>query len=201
MDRFSLFATPVVVFDLPGMEDVNREIAERLLEEEKTTPTWNVANVGGWHSVPNLSQRPEPCYRHVMQTVVDHVGLVVMGLAQEADLPPPPQFAYGLQSWAMIMRDGDYTTVHDHGDVHWSIAYYVDAGEDAPPPAGLLAFVSPVRSGRSTPALNLFPTEFTIKPRNGALVVFPGWLQHYVHSYRGARPRISISANLTLGTR
>jgi uncharacterized protein (TIGR02466 family) len=198
MDRFSLFSTPVVVFDLPGMEDVNREITERLLEEEKTTPSWEVANIGGWHSVPDLSQRPLACFRRVMQAVVDHVGLTVMGLGEEAGVPPPPQFRYGVQSWAMIMRDGNYTTVHDHGDAHWSIAYYVDAGDDAPPPSGGLAFVDPRRSGRTIPGVNLFQTTFTIKPRNSALVIFPGWLQHFVHTYRGVRPRICISANVTM---
>jgi hypothetical protein len=30
------------------------------------------------------------------------------------------------------------------------------------------------------------------------LVVFPGWLQHYVHPYRGTRPRVAIACNLTM---
>jgi len=30
------------------------------------------------------------------------------------------------------------------------------------------------------------------------LVVFPGYLQHYVHAYRGTRPRVAIACNLTL---
>ena len=30
------------------------------------------------------------------------------------------------------------------------------------------------------------------------LVIFPGWLMHHVHAYRGARPRVAISCNLTL---
>jgi len=39
---------------------------------------------------------------------------------------------------------------------------------------------------------------FDIAPRTGALVVFPGWLQHYVHAYVGDRPRICVSSNLTM---
>ena len=41
-------------------------------------------------------------------------------------------------------------------------------------------------------------STFTIRPRTGMLVVFPGYLQHYVHAYRGTRPRIAIACNLTL---
>ena len=34
--------------------------------------------------------------------------------------------------------------------------------------------------------------------RTDMLVVFPGWLQHYVHPYRGTRPRIAIACNVTM---
>ena len=50
----------------------------------------------------------------------------------------------------------------------------------------------------STAGLDLFPQRFMVKPRTGALVVFPAWLQHYVHAYRGTRPRLAISANLVM---
>jgi len=80
------------------------------------------------------------------------------------------------------------------------VVYYVDAGDEAPEPSGQLSFVDPRRSGRTIPDLTLFPTSFDLKPRTGALVIFPGWLQHHVHPYRGQRPRICISANLTMET-
>jgi uncharacterized protein (TIGR02466 family) len=114
---------------------------------------------------------------------------------------PAPPFRYGVQAWAMIMGDGDYTILHDHGNAHWSSVYYVDAGDADPErhaQSGLLAFVDPRRGGRPIPALELSASTFTVAPRTGALAIFPGYLQHYVHAYRGTRPRISISANLVL---
>jgi len=202
-----LFATPVAVFELPDMEEVNRELTERLLIEETQVPSWKRANVGGWHSVPDLSRRPEPCYRTLMRAVVDQVAHMVGGLAAQAAeeieaqggaVPPPPRFRYGLTSWAMILRDGNYVIPHDHGDSHWSVAYYVDAGDETPAPSGHLVFLDPRRSGRTIPELDLFPTTFELPARTGALVVFPGWLQHYVHAYRGKRPRICVSCNVTM---
>jgi uncharacterized protein (TIGR02466 family) len=194
----AMFSTPIVVFDLPGMDDCNRELAARLLAEEQAVPSWHRANVGGWHSVPDLSRRPEPCFRTVMRAVVDLVGHNVGGLAAAAGIEQLPTFRYAVTAWAMIMRDGHYVTTHDHGDVHWSVAYYVDAGDEAPPPSGRLAFLDPRRSGRTIPELELFPSTFDVAPRTSALVIFPGWLQHYVHAYRGRRPRICISCNLTM---
>jgi uncharacterized protein (TIGR02466 family) len=194
----ALFPTPLVVIDLPGMDDINREITTQLLAEEQTVPSWQRANVGAWHSVPDLSKRPQPCYRALMRAVVDQVSNNVAALAAAAEVPQLPPFRFGVTAWAMIMRDGHYVTTHDHGDVHWSVAYYVDAGDEAPAPSGRLAFLDPRRSGRMVPEVELFPSTFDIAPRTSALVIFPGWLQHYVHAYRGQTPRICVSCNLTM---
>jgi uncharacterized protein (TIGR02466 family) len=200
MDDFALFATPVVAFTLDGMDAHNRDLCQRLVDERRHSPGRERSNVGGWHSPPDLAQRPEPCYQALFRAIVDQVAGHVARLAERAGLSAP-RYRYGLHAWAMVMGDGDYTILHDHGDAHWSCVYYVDAGDadaSAHPQSGLLAFVDPRRGGRPIPALDLFPSTFTVTPRTGQLVVFPGWLQHYVHSYRGARPRVSISANVVM---
>jgi uncharacterized protein (TIGR02466 family) len=193
-----LFSTPVVMFDLPAMDDINREVAAQLLAEEQAVPSWKRANVGGWHSVPDLGRRPEPWFRALMRAIVDQVSHNVAALAADAGVVQLPAFRYGVTAWAMVMRAGDYVMPHDHGDSHWSVAYYVDAGDELAAPSGRLAFLDPRRSGRTIPDVTLFPTTFDIAPRSSALVIFPGWLQHHVHAYRGQRPRICVSANLTM---
>ena len=194
----ALFPTPVVVIDLPDMADINREITAQLLAEEQSVPSWQRANVGGWHSVPDLSRRAQPWFRALMRTVVDAVGSNVTALASAAGIERVSPYRYAVTAWAMVMRNGHYVATHDHGDVHWSTAYYVDAGDDMPAPSGRIAFLDPRRSGRSIPELSLFGATFDLAPRTGALVIFPGWLQHYVHPYRGERPRICVSCNLTM---
>src|SRR5438046_878464 len=74
MDRFALFPTPLFVYDVPNVEDINRELGERLRAEAQASPGVRRANVGGWHSPPDLALRPEPCYRAMMKMIVDHVG-------------------------------------------------------------------------------------------------------------------------------
>ena len=194
----SLFATPIVMIDLPDMAAANAEIAELLLAEEQFVPSWQRANVGAWHSAPDLARRPNAGLRAVMGGVVDAVGNTIAALAHDAGVPEVPAFRYALTAWAMVMRQGQYVTPHDHGDVHWSAAYYVDAGDDCPEPSGRLAFLDPRRSGRTLPGVQLFPSTFELAPRTGALILFPGWLQHHVHAYRGTRPRICVSCNVTM---
>ena len=86
--RHDLFATPVLVFEVPGMETLNRELVARLLEEEQTSPGLQRANHGGWHSEMTLNQRPERCYRELMQVFLDYVGRAVAVLGR-AEAPPP----------------------------------------------------------------------------------------------------------------
>lgn len=201
MEQLSLFATPVAVFDIDGAEALNRELCARLCDEARATPGVQRSNAGGWHSPPDLAQRREACFREVVGRIVERAQAVTRELYAASGARPPAPLRYGAQAWAMVMRDGDHAVLHDHGEAHWSSAYYADAGdadEAAHPDSGLLALVDPRRSGRSVPGLEALGATFLVRPRTGMLVLFPGWLQHYVHPYRGARPRVSISCNVTI---
>ena len=201
MDRFALFNTPVLVHDIEGMEDVNRDLSRLLLAEAESSPGFQRSNVGGWHSVPNLSQRREACYQSLMQQVVRHVRITFDEVAAAAGKTSEINYRYQIHGWAMVMNDGDYTIVHDHAEAHWSLAYYADAGDsdyDKYPMSGHIAFIDPRRGAASIPGIDLFPTSFAIKARTSSMVIFPGWLQHYVHAYRGTRPRICISCNVKM---
>ena len=200
MDRFALFPTPLFVYDVPNAEDMNRELGERLRTEAQVSPGVRHANVGGWHSPPDLALRTDPCYRAMMKMIVDHVAATHSKIVSAMSIAPSPPWRFAAQAWAMVMRNGDYTIAHDHGEAHWSTSYYVDAGDadlERTPDSGALAVLDPRRSGRPIPGLESGST-FAIRPRTGMLVVFPGWLQHYVHPYRGTRPRIAIACNVTM---
>jgi uncharacterized protein (TIGR02466 family) len=200
MRRFALFETPVASYPDAGDAEHDRELVRRLVEESTTSPGLQRSNTGGWHSVPDLSMRPEPCFQHVMNRVLGGVQMVIAGLAGDQNLTVSDlRYRYSVQGWAMVMRDGDYNVVHDHAHAHFSTAYYPDAGDadlEAHPQSGLLTFVDPRRTGAALPGVDLYPAHFSLVPHTGTLVVFPGWLQHFVHTYRGTRPRVSISCNV-----
>jgi len=199
MPDLPLFATPLSMYDLPGMDEVNRDLTARLVSESTSRPSVNRSNVGGWHSQSDLALRPEASFRTLIQHVAARVRETVDALARERSQGLPPM-RMGVHAWAMVMRNGNYTIPHDHGDAHWSTVYYPDAGdadEGAHPDSGLLALVDPRHGGRPMPGLDLLGSTFTAQPRTGRLFVFPGWLYHYVHAYRGQRPRVAISCNVT----
>jgi hypothetical protein len=199
MNRLALFETSLATYPPDPDRELDRELTRRLVAESESSPGIARSNVGGWHSIPDLSQRPEPCYQTIMQRVVAGTRALLVKIARSQDLDADLRYRYGIQAWAMVMRDGDYTVVHDHAHAHFSVAYYADAGDaDPSTPSGQLTFVDPRRTGATVPGLDLYPAQFAITPETGMLVVFPGFLQHFVHAYRGTRPRVTISANVQL---
>jgi uncharacterized protein (TIGR02466 family) len=187
------------MYESQDMDEINATVTERLIAESVSVPSVHRSNVGGWHSRPNLAARPEPCFRNLIQYIVTRVRETVDGLARERGHGMPPM-RIGVHAWAMVMRNGDYTIAHDHADAHWSTVYYTDAGdadEAAYPDSGLLALVDSRHGGRPMPGLDLLGTTFTARPGTGRLLVFPGWLLHYVNVYRGQRPRVAVSCNVT----
>lgn len=88
--------------------------------------------------------------------------------------------------WSIISKPGMKGVPHDHvGQV--SCAYYVDVGSVGEKDGGLLHFYA---DGPDKP-----PTH-SILPKFGHLYLFASSLHHSVSCYKGADPRIVISANL-----
>ena len=128
-----------------------------------------------------------------MQEVRNEFGRRVM--ARGLRVPP---HGWSVQAWSIVLDPGGYNRVHDHASSHWSVAFYVDAGDPASPLGGALSFIDPRRSALTIPGLDLDPATLDVFPQTGMLVIFPGYLQHMVHPYDGTRPRIVISANLSV---
>lgn len=195
-----LFETPLFVIELAGRAGADRALAQRLVAEAGATPGLAVSNRGGWHSPPDLAQRRDPELQALCADLVSHMHQATARMAALRGLETPGGFDVALTAWAMVMRRGDYTVPHEHPAATWSAAYYLDPGDDDPahPEAGAITFLDPRRAAPGIAGLDLFPSAFTVRPTQGALLVFPGYLQHWVHPYRGERPRVAIAANGTV---
>jgi hypothetical protein len=79
--------------------------------------------------------------------------------------------------------------------------YYVDPGSVSPdqPLSGVLEFLDPRAAVEAVTAPgDPYGEPFRIRAQAGLLVIFPSWLYHWVHPYRGQTPRIAVSFNATL---
>jgi hypothetical protein len=109
--------------------------------------------------------------------------------------------------WASIYRSGDHCMPHSHVRSTASVLYLLDAGDEPAEPgpgaapldpfSGKFCFCDPrLRSccqseeGRMT---NLFMPAL----RPGSMLLFPSQWVHMVAAYRGTRPRITLSWNIS----
>ena len=107
---------------------------------------------------------------------------------------------YADDSWASVYRAGDYCMPHSHLRSNVSIVYMLDPGDADPddPMAGKLCFADPrikacCPDERNRVTRHMIPTMVP-----GTMLIFASDYLHSVNPYRGRRPRITLSWNITL---
>ncbi|MGF1608136.1 MAG: TIGR02466 family protein [Kiloniellales bacterium] len=199
-----LFATPVAVFLLPEAEVLNRALRETILARERSHPSTQHSNLGGWQSTWDLQDWGGPAAQHLLATarnLADQLTRDRQGRAVQVD--------WKINCWANVNRSGHGNEFHTHPGSFWSGSYYVDDGGIAADPSlggefevqdprGVApAMYAPALTfaGRGGPSLG---AAEMLSPRAGMMVLFPSWLQHAVRPYRGGGLRISIAFNLSV---
>lgn len=105
---------------------------------------------------------------------------------------------YHLQAWVNISPPGASNKVHFHPNCHFSGVYYVSLKA---PECGSIYFRDSRIASRMLTYPASKPTVFTsdevrLKPEEGRMYVFPGWLEHGVEENKSDRDRVSISFNV-----
>lgn len=198
------FPTPVVIYDWPDSEPLNEALAALVKAESGSAAGVVKSNVGGWHSGPDFLHREgEPS----ITRLVGRIRTLISALIPEVMRPPEPgrPLKVSIEGWANLLRAGDYNTIHNHPNASWSGVYYLAdnthaaEAQAARPFAGKLEFVDP-RPGASltyTDSSKLYGRSM-VEPRAGRMVLFPSWLQHFVHPSPAGGDRLSIAFNITL---
>ena len=195
MQRLDLW--PTVLFSSGEGEDAGpRELVRRaILAEREATPGIVRANRGGWHSVPDLALRADPVWQVAIARVMRAVGEASAALAASAGVALPP-LRPRVQAWALVLGPGDGVILHDHAESDWSAVWYVDSGDGGADGGGAIVFTDVRRVRSPLPGVEVAPSLCTVQPVDGQVLVFPGWLPHFVHPYGGTRPRVCVSANV-----
>lgn len=106
---------------------------------------------------------------------------------------PTWQFSL-MQSWLTRTGHREYAHIHNHGYSQISGAYYIDTiGDD-----GDIYFPYPHISTSNSIFLQHLMKSLDIRPENGKLILFPGWLMHGVRTNTTEHNRISLSFNIQM---
>lgn len=107
---------------------------------------------------------------------------------------------YADDSWASVYRAGDYCMPHSHLRSNVSIVYMLDSGDDDPDDlmAGKLCFADPRIDTCCPDEANRVTRHMIPTMLPGTMLIFASDYLHSVNPYRGRRPRITLSWNITL---
>lgn len=199
----SLFATPIVLIDLPDAPALNADLRRTILEREKSHPGTEHSNLGGWQSEWDMDRWGGAPAIKLLAVARNSANKVTTNRQGQ-----PVAITWKANMWANINRTGHGNEFHSHPGSFWSAVYYVDdGGIDADPSlGGELEFMDPRGPGPAMYAPHLafgsaglsVGANEVVRPRVGRMVMFPAWVLHQVRPYRGKAERISIALNLSL---
>ena len=187
----SLFPSLIWSTLFDDFQTLNPRLMSLITQLKESDPNGvNNTNINGWQSQSILQQQPEfeVFNRRVLQAC-QRIG---------ESLHFKPDLAYHLQAWANISPPGASNKVHYHANCHFSGVYYISLKA---PECGSIYFRDPRIASRMMTYPIQQMTDFTaeeiqMRPEEGRLYVFPGWLEHGVEENRSDRDRVSISFNV-----
>jgi uncharacterized protein (TIGR02466 family) len=197
----SAFGTPISLRTVPSAAAINPGLERAILARAKAGEQNRISNVGGWQSLPDVLDWPEPEIKVLAQEVDRAIQQISAMPALLARQPEPPRVRYKSYGWANLNRPGDYNMLHLHSGNHWSVVYYVATGTlnpDAPMNGRIeLRDPRPAAAYARMPGFNS-GQPMLIKPQPGMMLVFPAWIEHGVHPFYGQGHRISIAINVAI---
>ena len=189
-----LFPTPVWTLQLDNYKIVNEQMYDYIKSEQsKDQAGINKSNVKGWHSKDFNLNEDEP--QKFISFILPAIEQVMIDMNWEKQ----KQTAKINNMWAIINTGGAANLRHQHGNSTISGAYYVRA----PKNSGDIVFYdprpAPVYSHPNVTNPNLLNAQVNgVSPKEGALVLFPSFLDHSVNENLSNNERIVISFNIKI---
>ncbi|MFQ5995620.1 MAG: TIGR02466 family protein [Acidiferrobacterales bacterium] len=189
-----VFAVPIWVVDYEEFDDVNRAILEGV-----TKVDW-----GAEHRRRGLQALATGRYGEDVFITLDLVpsAALILEAFAESCKEIGRELQWDLETnevrvvelWAHVTLPGKVTMKHDHAPSHLSCAYYVRT----PQGCGNLCLEDDRKQRSSEPVSPKLAKEMTVQAKEGRMVIFPGWMTHYVTENRSDETRVSLSFNADL---
>ncbi len=201
-----LFATPLLVADVPGAAALNAALLPRMLARREADPAGiGHSNQGGWHSDTRMLEWGGDEARELARWLGDLAARHTRDLGR----PERPRFRWGARMWANVLTPGAANAAHAHPGACWSAVHHVDDGgvADDPSLGGELCLIDPryplVQQAAPDVAMLMadgapMRGDHLVRPRPGLLVAFPSWLMHAVRPCRGRGLRVAVAINLSI---
>ena len=189
-----LFPTPVWTLQLDNYKVVNEEMYDYIKNTQtKDQKGIMKSNIKGWHSKNFNLQDTEP--KKFINVILPSIEKVMIDMNWDRD----KQTIRISNMWTIINTGGSTNSKHQHGNSTISGAYYVRAPKNCgdivfydPRPAPVFYYPSAMGSNFLNAQVN------GITPKEGALILFPSYLDHSVNENLSNEERVVISFNVTI---
>ena len=188
------FPTPVWTLQMENYKSIN-ELMYQFIKNLQSNDKKGIykSNVKGWHSKDFNLQENSP--RNFISFISPSIEKVLTDMKWEK----LSQKININNMWAIINKGGSGNLRHQHGNSTISGAYYVRA----PKNSGDIVFYDPrpdpVYSYPKAESPNILNAQVNgISPKEGALVLFPSYLDHSVNENLSNEERIVVSFNITI---
>ena len=189
-----LFPSPVWTIKLDDYKYVNEQMYDYIKSKQKNDQIGiSKSNVKGWHSKDFDLHDKEP------KDFISFILPTIEQIMNDMNWEKEKQTAKINNMWAIINTGGSANLRHQHGNSTISGAYYVRA----PINSGDIVFYdprpAPVYSHPNVVSPNMLNAQVnSISPKEGALVLFPSYLDHSVNENLSGDERIVISFNIRI---
>lgn len=189
-----LFPTPIWTIQFENYKIVNEEMYQFIKNQQSNDQKGiNKSNVKGWHSNDFELNDDEP--QKFIKFISNSIEQVMTDMKWEKN----KQSVKINNMWAIINTGGSANLRHQHGNSTISGAYYVRAPKDS----GDIVFYdprpAPIYSHPNVESPNLLNAQVnSITPKEGAMVLFPSYLDHSVNENLSNEERIVISFNIKI---
>jgi conserved hypothetical protein len=188
------FPTPVWTLQLDNYQSINEEMYKFIKNTQSKDHEGIIkSNIKGWHSKDFNMQENEP--KNFIKFILPAIEQVITDMNWEKQ----KQSININNMWAIINTGGSANLRHQHGNSTISGAYYVRAPQNSgdiifydPRPAPVYTYPKAVNPNLLNAQVN------GISPKEGALVLFPSYLDHSVNENLSNEERIVISFNITI---
>ncbi len=183
---------------LPGAEQANAVLQSLLLAQEQSH---NEGSLTTDYQTQDFFNLAHPAVEWLKTCVNKSVGDYLASQSIDYDLN------WSLQGWANINRKGDYHNLHNHPHSYLSGTYYVAVPPQQAMPSqrtdlnpGAISFFDP-RAQANMSAIkgdDQIDPEYRVLPVAGTILLWPSFVDHWVHPNTSDELRISISFNVLL---
>ena len=195
---FNLWPTKIVRRKLAGCEQPNKDLLKLIRDMEKANKNL---------TLNYRDSNPLEVDNTGSNWLRDNINSVAIDYLRHIGINYPVNWQ--IHAWSSINRLGDYHDLHNHPRSYLSGTYYLKmpaensrstAGNRADVRPGCITFYDP------RPSVNMssikgdpyVEPEFTVWPEPGLLMMWPGFLNHFVHPNLSKETRVSLSFNIVL---